>query len=258
MTDDRKTCALCGAVLAGPYCHECGQPGRDASRSLREVLLGQTGRLLHTLRLLFTRPGELAREIEEGRDRLSMRPLTLLLNLIAVFFLVGAPGNFTVAQLAAHDASGRAATQIEQRAAREGVPRQWMMERLDRRFQSLYSLIIPLSAGVYATAFWLLHRGRRTAWLVHIAGGVHYLCFIFVWAAVLFAIARLAHFSALRNPLAIGVTLAVNFAYLTLMLRRTYEDRWLAAMAKSAVVTVVGTIADNALFTAAFVSTMLL
>ena len=46
-------------------------------------------RLAYTLRRLLTRPGELAREIDEGRDRRAMRPLTLLLNLIPLFFLLG-------------------------------------------------------------------------------------------------------------------------------------------------------------------------
>ncbi len=34
---------------------------------------------MHTLRLLLTRPGELARETDECRDRDAIRPLTLLL-----------------------------------------------------------------------------------------------------------------------------------------------------------------------------------
>lgn len=254
--DPAPACASCGTALRGPYCHACGQPGRDAARSLREVLLGQTGRMVHTVRALLMRPGELAREIDEGRDRQSLRPLTLLLNLIAVFFLIGAPGNFTFATIVKQDRTGRIVARVEERAARDGVPRELVIERFDRRFQSLYSLLIPFSAVVYGAALWLLHRSRRKAWLVHVAGAVHYLCFVFVLAAVLFLAGRVLHFGALQNPLTLGADIAASFVYLVLMQHRTYEDAWPAAIAKSAAVLVAGAASDYAVFTAAMLLTM--
>jgi hypothetical protein len=75
-------------MLAGPFCQNCGQPSAAVRRALREVFAGQNGRLIHTLQIILTAPGELAREIDEGRDSASMRPLTLLFHLAAFFFLV--------------------------------------------------------------------------------------------------------------------------------------------------------------------------
>src|SRR3982751_672995 len=93
--DDRH-CRLCGAELTGPYCQACGQPSLAVRRTFGDAITGQTGRLLHTLRVLITEPGGLAREIDEARDRRSMRPAALLTNLIAVFFLLaGGVGGFT-------------------------------------------------------------------------------------------------------------------------------------------------------------------
>ena len=89
MTDVAAPCASCGTRRLGPWCHACGQASRDAPRSFREVFTGQTGKIAYTLKRLLLRPGELAREIDEGRDRRAMRPLTLLLNLIPLFFLLG-------------------------------------------------------------------------------------------------------------------------------------------------------------------------
>ena len=251
------TCALCGTALAGPYCQNCGQASAAAPRSFREVFLGQTGRLAHTFRLLFMRPGELAREIEEGRDRGSMRPLTLLLNLIAFFFLVGAPGNFTVGSLAAQDSSGRVQAEIDRRVARTGIPRELVVERLDRRFQSAYSLVIPWSAVVYACVLWLLHlRSHRRRWLTHLAAAIHFLAFIFITAAILLLIGRLVHFNALREPVAVAALLLLNFGYLAAMLRRAYDDSWLAAAGKSVIVMAVGTLSDNLLLLVALAVTM--
>jgi hypothetical protein len=80
-------CRLCGATLTGPYCQACGQPSAAVRRTFGDAISGQTGRVLHTLRVLVTEPGGLAREIDEARDRRSIRPGALLTNLIAVFFL---------------------------------------------------------------------------------------------------------------------------------------------------------------------------
>ena len=132
-------CRLCGAALVGPYCHACGQPTPAAPRGLREVLLGQTGRLTHTLRLLFTRPGELAREIDEGRDRASLRPLTLLLNLIPLFFLLGGgPQGFSVRMFANSDPSRQLAAIVERAALRRGVAAPIFEERVEQRFRAVY------------------------------------------------------------------------------------------------------------------------
>ncbi|HVO87257.1 MAG TPA: hypothetical protein VMV45_01855, partial [Casimicrobiaceae bacterium] len=203
----QNACAMCGVPLAGPYCQACGQPSTSAQRSFREAVLGHTGRLAHTLKLLLLQPGELGREIVEARDRQSVRPLTLLLNLIAVFFLVGAPGTFTPSSLAEGDPSGRAAAQIEARAVHQGVSREVTLERLDRRFQSLYSVLILPSAFVYGGVLWLLHRRSGLSWLVHLAGAVHFLAFLFIVWSVVFLGARLLHVTAIRNPVVIGLTI---------------------------------------------------
>lgn len=134
-------CRLCGAALAGPYCHSCGQASVAAQRSFREVLMGQSGRLLHTLRLLLTRPGELAREIDEGRDRLSLRPLTLLLNLIPLFFLLGGgPGGFNARTLMSGDDTGTMVATLAHLAQEQGIAPALLEERMGKT-------ILAMAAG---------------------------------------------------------------------------------------------------------------
>ena len=53
-------CHQCAAALSGPYCQHCGQPSLAVRRSFGDAIYGQTGRLLHSVWLLFTKPGELA------------------------------------------------------------------------------------------------------------------------------------------------------------------------------------------------------
>lgn len=61
-------CRGCAATLAGPYCKQCERPSTAARRTLREVLAGQNGRLVHTLKVVLANPGELARELHLSGD----------------------------------------------------------------------------------------------------------------------------------------------------------------------------------------------
>jgi len=98
-------CANCKAVLAGPYCHVCGQDADDHQRSIGhlawegvEGLTHLDGRLAQTLPLLFFRPGKLARDQLEGRRARHVPPFRLFLVslLIFMFVLEGAFRTMTV------------------------------------------------------------------------------------------------------------------------------------------------------------------
>ncbi len=238
-------CRMCSAPLAGPYCQQCGQPGPTVRRSFRDAITGQTGRLLHTLRVLVTEPGGLAREIDEARDRGSMRPGVLLTNLIAVFFLVaGGVGGFSADTLLAQDTTGRLAARVAARNVERGVAPAVYAERLENRFRSTYSVLITLSSLSYAAALWLVERRRRRAWIVHLAAAVQYLCITFVLSAVIFAAARLAGVDLATHPGFVYGWIGLLFAYIVLTLRHLYQDAWAPAVAKSAAVLLIGGFSD--------------
>jgi hypothetical protein len=243
-----RRCALCGAPLAGPFCARCGQADPQGGRSLREALLGQTGKLVHTVRMLLARPGELAREIDEGRDRQSLRPLTLLFNLIALFFVVGGgPGGFQAAALIRSDSSGQLEAVASGVAAQRALDRPLFDERLEHRFRTTYSLLIPFSALVYAAAIALVERRKRKSWLVHLSAAIHYLCATFLVSAVLFGMAKLAGVDLLARSALPALSLAYFAVYFVLMLRRAYGDAWPAAAAKTLFVMALGGATDAAL-----------
>jgi len=243
-------CGACGTALAGAYCHACGQPGPFARQRLSEALLGQSGRLLHTLRMPLTRPGELARETGEYRDRGSIRPLTLLLNVVAFFFLLSGLTDFRLQTFERQDESGKLAQALERHAAEAGVGREVFVERVERRFQSLYTLLLVASVVVYAIVLWLTHRRPRRAWLVHVAGAVHYVCFVFLVAVVYFVAFRQFGIASTSIP-ALAVQIVIAFAYLVLMFRRTYDDALGQALLKGLLVIGVGLVVDTAVFIAA-------
>jgi hypothetical protein len=240
-------CSFCRAALVGPYCHACGQGSRAARRSLREVLTGQTGRFVYTLRLLLTQPGELAREIDEARDRRQMRPLTLLLHLIAFFFLVSVLTGFGTRAFVEADPSGSFGALIARHEQSSGLPPAAFRERLEHRFQSANTLLVPVVAIIDGALIGLLYRRARKSWLVPLAAGIQYNCFSYLWLAAWLALLRLLGVRAYGLSPVLLVEFAVAMLYMTLMLRRIYGESLPRTTLNALAVVVVSSIVSNLL-----------
>jgi hypothetical protein len=91
------TCRNCGGALASPYCGQCGQQDRPINPSLFS-LVGEAiaeasdvdGKLLRSVRFLFTRPGFLTNELFAGRRASYVSPLRLYLVFSVILFAVSA------------------------------------------------------------------------------------------------------------------------------------------------------------------------
>ena len=233
-------CAVCGASLVGTYCHRCGQASPTAPRGLRDALTGQTGKLLYTLRRLL-QPGALAQEIDRGRDRLAVRPLTLLLNLIPLFFLFGG-GNagFSVGSFIAQDPTGQLSASVAMRAERKGVVLPLFRERVEQRFKAVYSILVVVQALTYGAILGLLERRRGKAWLVHFATAIHYMCFNFIVSTLAFSIPRLWHTQLPDHPLVASLVMLVNASYMAASVHRVYGETWPIAIGKTVVLMALG------------------
>jgi Protein of unknown function (DUF3667) len=95
---DRHTgehnCLNCGATLAGPYCHECGQHAhvhRTLSAFFHDFLHGVLhfeGKIWRTLPLLAWKPGELTRRYIDGQRASFVSPVALFLFCVFLMFAV--------------------------------------------------------------------------------------------------------------------------------------------------------------------------
>ena len=89
-----KNCLNCGAPLAGPYCHECGQRGhvhRTIAAWWHDFLhsvLHLDGKFWRTLPMLAWRPGELTRRYAHGERARFISPLALFLFTVFLMFAV--------------------------------------------------------------------------------------------------------------------------------------------------------------------------
>lgn len=86
-------CMNCGTKLKGMYCHRCGQYALDIYqpiwkyiRQYFENMYQFDGKIWMTLRLLFTRPGFLTNEFNEGKINSYVHPFRLYMCISVVFF----------------------------------------------------------------------------------------------------------------------------------------------------------------------------
>jgi len=94
-----RDCQNCGATLAGPFCHACGQSGH-VHRTLGHVLEEFAHGVFHveskgwrTLPMLVVNPGRLTREYIHGRRARYIAPLAMFLFMVFLtFFTFGITG----------------------------------------------------------------------------------------------------------------------------------------------------------------------
>ncbi|RMB11794.1 DUF3667 domain-containing protein [Eilatimonas milleporae] len=101
------TCMNCGAVLAGPYCHACGQKDDDIRRPVWTFLLqflentfAADSRSLNTLLLLIVMPGGLTRRFMAGHRARFVPPVRLYVLVSILFFLVLSIANVAILDIA--------------------------------------------------------------------------------------------------------------------------------------------------------------
>jgi hypothetical protein len=86
VSSDPHGCQNCGAALAGPFCHACGQkrthlhkPVWELIEDFLETILHFDGRIWQTLRALFLRPGQMTLDWIEGRQMRHVPPIRLFI-----------------------------------------------------------------------------------------------------------------------------------------------------------------------------------
>lgn len=235
-------CPSCAAVLAGEYCHRCGERNPAAEdRSLRRFFreaASEVGdldsKLMRTYRALLTAPGFLTLEYLAGRRKGYLGPLkTFLIIFAAMLFSAVLVERYTPAGQAPDGATGgfveQQAEQVvgtiaERRNVSRAEAKRELMEAIQKRL-SWFSVLVPLLFGVVAHAAF---RRRRRWFAENLVFATHFAAYNYLFGLILLpAQVVLPRFGAMWVSVLSLVLFGVMTVYMARAVRRVYPgSRW--------------------------------
>ena len=255
------SCPNCGAFRHGGWCAECGQEYPDDRGALARIASRQWHRIAHSLWALMVHPGQLTTEFRDGLRARSVTPWRLTFNVVALFLVLSFITNFRVANFPRLDPTGNLAQVMQKAEAKAHVEPGAFTERLDRRFNSIYTVLVIVIVGARALAARLTHFRHSARWSVHFVFALYLTAWAFIATLVYLAALRLlgaTPFGGVGDaslsevgPVLLGLVELWQWSYVTLAFKRVYGDRWLAATMKAIVMVATGLLVSNALIFAA-------
>ena len=178
-------CANCGAPLAGPFCQACGQKAAGPNVSLHDVFheafhefAHVDGKIVQTLRLLLTKPGQLTREFLEGRRERYVSPLRLYLTCSLIFFALAAVAPkadrpiFTVSG----GLKGEETMDPQRRQALHEEATARGNDALAHNFPRVMFVLMP----VFGLLTWPFYRRAQPFYAAHLYYSIHFHAFAFL------------------------------------------------------------------------------
>lgn len=229
-------CPSCGAELAGPFCHQCGEARPDPhdfswKHALHDAVhefVHLDGKILQTLWLLIRRPGMLTAEYWEGRRRLHIRPLRLYIVLAAVHLIAMSHSYYRVDFFLQTEGAGPLNRLVEKIAAKRNTTTEAAKELINEKIAKAYSVTQYSAVLGFAVVPWVLYRRRRPHYLQHLIFSMHVYGFYFLLTAAVSQVVPGQIWR--RSPLPL-----VTAAYLYFAIRRLYGDGTWTAVWKAVV-----------------------
>lgn len=238
-------CLNCDTILAGRYCHACGQKRIEPEERRFSWFMGQLfkaltmadSRFLGSLGRLLFRPGTLDSDWLAGRRRRHLAPLSLFLiaNLVYFFFPQLTDLNLSLAdQISRQPHSPIARALVESRLESRGMDLAQYAPVYAARATELAKLLVILHAPLTALVLLLLHYRRGLYFVDHLAVALHFWAFVlFMVMALPVALELLFRLTGLGSPrwLQLGLPL-LTALYAWQQLRRAYSQPGWLALAK--------------------------
>jgi hypothetical protein len=236
-----ERCPSCDAVLAGEWCHVCGErryaPERMSTRhflaELADDVVGVDSRAVLTLRLLVLKPGELTLEFLRGRRRPYLGPLKLYLVIFALTLFVSSlvPDSTALNGKQQGGIEALYARFVHTLAARRGLSdaaARATLEHSTAQIVSWLSLLIPL---IFAVCFFAIFHRRRRWFGEHLVFATHFATFNFLVGLVIIPFQLLLIPHAATAGVALSVAALVPmFIYAMVAVRRVYLTGWPGAV----------------------------
>jgi hypothetical protein len=183
------SCGNCGAPLSGPFCSQCGEKKISAGDYSLGHVLEETlaefahfdSKFLRTLKLLFTRPGQLSNAFFHGGRSRYTKPLTLFI-IINLIFFVAQPRTGLFGSKYMEYMNNRAHLATVQRHLRQtGESQQSYMARFDANLQDQKKSSLILGVPVLALFMAILFAGSGRTYAEHLVFSVQVFAFLLVY-----------------------------------------------------------------------------
>ncbi len=246
-------CASCGAALAGPYCHACGEKRLDRhdysfahfAEHAVDTVTHFDVKVVRGAWSLLRRPGVMTADLLAGRRVPWPKPLQLFLLVNVVFFVVSGLFQARIfdTKLQSHISPTAqrygefAQSMVARRVAERGTTADAYAEPFDEKghtlAKSLVFLFIPLAASVLA----LLNVGKQRYVLEHVLVATHVMTgvlLLLVLVLVLLVVAALIGGAEIGGDrVSTGIFAAFFLPFVTATVHRAYGDGWTASAAKA-------------------------
>lgn len=197
---EEPSCANCGEILRGEFCHACGQKSGHhhldfhhfAHEAIHEFL-HLDGKIVQTLKSLVFRPGELTRQFVAGRRARYIGPIRLYLTFSILFFALAATfpsatgGKFKVGLTPATPGEQRSEFRQRLETATRKVGQQGIGEAVMHNLPRSMFVLMPL----FGVLTWAFYRRDQRYYVAHLYYAIHFHAFVFLVlsVALLFSLA---------------------------------------------------------------------
>jgi hypothetical protein len=217
-------CVNCGGASTDAYCSHCGQKRvREDDLSVRHAwhhviheTLHLDGRIVSTLRLLFTRPGQLTLDYLEGRRARYIHPIRLFVVFSAIYFL--AEGMEFASDILESPAGASTRHALGARAAREMSSYPALLQTVDERARVAFKMGFVGSVVAAGWLFWRLFRRTRPYFAQNMIFALHMSCFLMAVSSVMGLLGRFTNLQAVLS----GATAVAVMVYGNMAVRRAY------------------------------------
>lgn len=192
-------CGNCHATLSGPFCSQCGEkkfvPADYSVKHLAEEVLGEfmhfDTKFLRTLKVLFTKPGEISRAYFHGGRSRYTKPLTLFVIINIIFFFIQPHTHVFNYRYANYAVGPGYRAVFQERLRQTGESEQVYAARFDANMRDQTKSLLIAAVPVLALFMTALFYGSGTTYAEHLVFGVEVYAFFLSYLAVVASLAMI-------------------------------------------------------------------
>ena len=184
-------CGNCGAALSGRFCSQCGEKKLTAEDYSLAHLAEETidvfthfdSRFFRTLKVLFTRPGELSRAYFHGGRSRYTKPLTVFVIINIVFFLVQPHTGLLRYKYSDYMRNPAYASRVRTHLADTKEPEPQYAARFNTVLQNQKKSLLIVSVPILAMVMGALFAGTGRKYAEHLVFSVQVYTFLLSYLA---------------------------------------------------------------------------